>query len=147
MLEEIMHYTQIADQKLIDIFQSQENISPKAQSLFCHILNAQHIWGHRILKQQPKYAVWEHYEIEHFAEISKVNFKLFDQILKNVPLDEEISYATANGDKYTGIVKDILFHAFNHSTYHRAQIATLLKADGITPPVTDFIILKRNQQL
>ncbi|WP_379084396.1 DinB family protein [Pedobacter sp. UC225_65] len=50
-------------------------------------------------------------------------------------------------NQYTGIVKDILFHVFNHSTYHRAQIATLFKESGITPPVTDFIILKRNQQL
>lgn len=147
MLEEIMHYTQIADQKLIDIFQNQKNISPKAHALFCHVLNAQHIWSHRILKQQPKYGVWESYEVERFAEISSTNFKLFDQILKSAPLDEEITYTTSNGDQYTGITKDLLFHAFNHSTYHRGQIATLFKADGITPPVTDYVILKRNHQL
>ncbi len=147
MLEEIMHYTQTADGKLIAIFQREENISPKAHALFCHVLNAQHVWACRILGRQPKYTVWENYEVGLFTEISKENFELLDQVLQTIPIDREISYATFAGDQYTGIVKDILFHVFNHSTYHRAQIATLFKESGITPPVTDFIILKRNQQL
>lgn len=147
MLAELMHYTQVADQKLIDIFQDQKPVPAKAIILFCHVLNAQHIWAHRLLGKQPTYAVWESYDASLFAEISKANFELFGQVFDRMPMDQEITYTTSNGTQFTDVVKDILFHAINHSTYHRAQIATLFKEAGITPPVTDYIILKRNQQL
>ena len=147
MLAEALHYTQVADQQLIAIFQDQKNISLKAQTLFCHVLNAQHIWANRILGRPAKYGVWDTYGIELFPEISSANAELFDQILENSALEEEISYTTSNGQHYTGVIKDILFHVFNHSTYHRGQIATLLKAGEITPPITDYIILKRKGQL
>lgn len=40
-------------------------------------------------------------------------------------------------------IKDIMFHIVNHSTYHRAQIATELKDHGIEPLKTDYILYKR----
>lgn len=146
MLREILHYTQVADKKLIEIFQSNQNISLKAISLFSHVLNAQHIWANRILNQQPKFGVWDEIEVILFAEISEENFSLFYKIFDTIPLDEEITYKNSKGE-YTNLVQDILFHVANHSTYHRAQIATLLKSSGIHPPVTDYIMLKRDYQL
>ncbi len=147
MLAELMHYTQVADQRLIAIFQSEAAVPAKAVSLFCHVLNAQHIWANRLLGHQPKYGVWENYETALFAEISKNNFELFDQVFQTIPMDKQVTYTTSNGAQFTDVAKDILFHAINHSTYHRAQIATLFKAEGLTPPITDYIILKRNHQL
>ncbi|MBC6112539.1 DinB family protein [Pedobacter fastidiosus] len=146
MLKEIMHYTQVADGKLIEIFQKEQDISPKVISLFSHVLNAQHVWANRILGLQAKLGVWENIEVEHFSEISKQNFKLLGEIFDTMSMDKEITYKNSTGE-YTNTVKDILFHAFNHSTYHRAQIAAMLKLDGIHPPVTDYIMLKRDQQL
>jgi uncharacterized damage-inducible protein DinB len=46
------------------------------------------------------------------------------------------------GENFSRPVKDIIFHYCNHSTYHRAQIATELKINNITPPATDFIHYK-----
>ncbi|WP_379094192.1 hypothetical protein [Pedobacter sp. UC225_65] len=97
-----MHYTQTADGKLIAIFQREENISPKAHALFCHVLNAQHVWACRILGRQPKYTVWENYEVGLFTEISKENFELLDQVLQTIPIDREISYATFAGESIYG---------------------------------------------
>lgn len=147
MLQEFLNYTQIADGKLIEIFETHQNVNPKAISLFSHILNAQHIWGWRILEKQPHYTVWQEHLPISFASISKENFKIFEFILTHVSLDKEVHYITFKGDTFKNSVKDILFHAFNHSTYHRAQISTLFKLDGIQPPVTDYIMLKRDHQL
>ncbi len=141
-----MHYTQVADGKLIEIFQHEKSISPKAISLFSHVLNAQHVWANRILGEPVALGVWENSSADRFAEIAADNFKLLGKILDTVSLEKEITYKNSTGI-YTNTVKDILFHIFNHSTYHRAQIASLFKLDGIHPPVTDFIMLKRDHQL
>lgn len=145
MLAESLHYTQVADRKLIEIFK-QNNIPEKAISLFNHVLSAQHIWANRILGRPSKYQVWESLSVDLFESISKENFESITEIIKNYPLDKEITYTNSKGT-FTGIVKDILFHIVNHSTYHRAQIATIFKLEGIEPPITDYIILKREHQL
>ena len=145
MLAESLHYTKVADGKLIEIFK-QHKVSENVIIMFSHVLNAQHIWASRILGVAPKYQVWEVFNVDLFEEISKENFDLIAQILKNYSLEKEISYANSKGS-YTSIVKDILFHIVNHSTYHRAQIATIFKLEGIEAPITDHIILKREDQL
>jgi uncharacterized damage-inducible protein DinB len=33
---------------------------------------------------------------------------------------------------------ELLHHLLNHSTYHRGQVALLLRQLGVTPPATDF---------
>ena len=145
MLVESIRYTQVVDGKLIEIFKHHD-VSEKAISLFNHVLNAQNIWASRILGVPSKYQVWEVFSVDLFEKISKDNFELIAQVLKDYSLDKEISYTNSKGT-YTSVVKDILFHVVNHSTYHRAQIATMFKLDGIEPPITDYIILKREQQL
>ena len=145
MILETIQYTQIADSKLITIFK-QHKVSENAIIMFSHVLSAQHIWASSILGAYPKYQVWDVFNVDLFEKISKENFDLIAQVLKNYSLEKEISYANSKGS-YKGIVKDILFHIVNHSTYHRAQIATIFKLEGIEPPITDYIILKREHQL
>ncbi|PWS27366.1 damage-inducible protein DinB [Pedobacter yonginense] len=146
MFREILQYTKVADGKLIEIFQQNQRVSAKAISLFSHVLNAQHVWAHRILDRPVQQGVWENLEVGCFEKIAQENFNLFAEILNTISMDEEITYKNATGE-YTNTVQDILFHVFNHSTYHRGQIASLLKLDEIFPPVTDYIILKREHQL
>lgn len=147
MLQDFLNYTQVADGKMIEIFESHQNINPKAISLFSHILNAQHIWSCRILDKKPDFTVWQEHLPTLFASISKGNFKALEYILTNTALDNEIHYSNSKGEVFINLVKDILLHVFNHSTYHRAQISTLFKLDNVEPPITDYVILKRNHQL
>lgn len=146
MLAELINYTKVADDKLATIFEANPNIPEKALSLFNHVLNAQHIWAKRILNETPIYAVWATHQSSEFAGIIEANHKLFTHILAAVSLTQTITYHNTQG-KYENVVNDILFHVINHSTYHRAQIAAILKSANIEPPVTDYIILKRENQL
>lgn len=145
MLAESLHYTHVADGKIIEIFKHHD-VSEKAIALFNHVLNAQHIWASRILGVSPKHQVWEIFTVDLFEKISKDNFDLIARILKDFSLETEISYTNSKGS-YKGVVQDILFHVVNHSTYHRAQIISMFKLEGIEPPVTDYIILQREHQL
>lgn len=147
MLVEIMNYTQKADSLIIEIFEKNETIPSKAITLFSHVLNAQHIWASRVLEKASLYGVWEEHLPETFRSIAENNFKLFESIFEKVDLAKMITYSNSSGVTYSNLVSDILFHAINHSTYHRGQIASLLKASTIHPPVTDYIMIKREMQL
>ncbi|SDH02746.1 Uncharacterized damage-inducible protein DinB (forms a four-helix bundle) [Pedobacter terrae] len=143
--EEMINYTQLADQRIIEIFKQVRVEILDAERLFSHVLNAQHIWIYRISLQKQKYGVWDIHPKEKFESLSLENFKLIKEALNNHPLDQRILYSNSRGNQYENRVDEILFHLFNHSTYHRGQVVTLLKKAGFTPPVTDYIMLKRDQ--
>nr|WP_199158447.1 DinB family protein [Pedobacter sp. ASV2] len=147
MLEEIVNYTEAADQRIISVFNSTIIAMPDAEKLFSHVLNAQHIWGKRIIGDKPIYDLWQIQSKDSFEKMSIDNFIQIREILKNIPLNQVINYSNSKGDQYQNKVEEILFHLLNHSTYHRAQIATLFKKAGLKPPVTDYIMLKRDHQL
>lgn len=147
MLLEMINYTRVADERMRAIFEQHQVVPAKALTLFSHILNAQHIWANRILGNTPIYGVWEEHLLVSLRGIADDNMRLFTAILETVDLQKEIAYGNSSGRSYVNVVQDILFHVVNHSTYHRGQIASLLKADNIVPPLTDFIILKREMQL
>jgi uncharacterized damage-inducible protein DinB len=147
MLVEMINYTQVADELMIKTMLANRPIPAKAISLFSHVLTAQHIWTHRIFDKTPLYAVWEEHLPADFYSISAANSGLLKDVLDSVELDQVITYTKSSGETFANSVKDILFHVVNHSTYHRAQIASLLKAESIHPPITDYIILKREMQL
>jgi uncharacterized damage-inducible protein DinB len=48
------------------------------------------------------------------------------------------------GDSYQNKIEDILIHVGNHGTYHRGQIAMLLREKGYNPVSTDYILYDRS---
>jgi len=145
--EEIVNYTELADQRIIAIFKQAAIQMSDAERLFSHVLNAQHIWAKRISGEKPLYGVWDVHAKEKFESIAVENFKLIRAALSANALDKRILYSNSQGVQYENRLDEILFHLFNHSTYHRGQVVTLLKKEGFTPPVTDYIMLKRGHLL
>jgi len=59
-------------------------------------------------------------------------------------LQEELHYKNLKGDSYHEPYYQLLMHLFNHATYHRGQLVTMLRQIGIeTIPQTDFIVWVR----
>ncbi len=50
-----------------------------------------------------------------------------------------IEYRNTKGEKHASRVDDVLMHVVMHGSYHRGQIATLVRQGGSTPAYTDFI--------
>jgi uncharacterized damage-inducible protein DinB len=48
-----------------------------------------------------------------------------------------------DGSAQSSSLPDIITHVCNHGTYHRGQVAKSLKAAGIQPVSTDFIVFSR----
>jgi len=63
-------------------------------------------------------------------------------------LDDEalarvVTYRSLDGNGFTNTVEEVLTQLFGHSWYHRGQIASLVRAAGGDPAVTDFIFWAR----
>ncbi len=54
-------------------------------------------------------------------------------------MEEPLSYVAFSGDGFTRRLGDALLHLANHGTYHRGQVATLLRQLGHKPASTDYL--------
>jgi uncharacterized damage-inducible protein DinB len=56
-------------------------------------------------------------------------------------LQKEFSYKNLKGEAFTSGVWQVVHHIFNHGTYHRGQLVTMMRELGVTEiPSTDFIL-------
>ncbi|MES2238911.1 MAG: DinB family protein [Bacteroidota bacterium] len=132
------------NQELIQLFEKQEQSIPeKSIELLNHLINAQQVWNERILNEKLSVSVWEIRSLENLKTINESNYNKSIGILDSIDLSQKIDYKNSSGIAFSNSVRDIIFHVINHATYHRAQIASDLKANGITPINTDYIFYKR----
>ena len=54
-------------------------------------------------------------------------------------LTQELTYVNFAGETWTYPLGEALLHVANHGTYHRGQVATLLRQLGKTPISTDYL--------
>ncbi|WP_449397964.1 DinB family protein [Chryseobacterium wanjuense] len=142
-LIDLFEYTYYFNTEMIKIIsENLEKVDEKTISLINHTLNAQQIWNSRILGEKS-FEVWQINPFESMEEINTQNFKTSVQIVEASDLDQRIEYQNSRGTKFENSIFEMLFHAINHSTYHRGQINSLLKENGIDPILTDYIFYKR----
>lgn len=141
---DLFEYNHHYNQKLWELFHHHlDQVSDKPLRLFNHTMNAHHIWNSRISLVTPRFGVWEMHDFHELKNIDDVNFQQSKTMLKSVDLDKVIEYRTSTGDKFRNQVLHICFHIINHSTYHRGQIASEFRNQGLDPLVSDYIFYKR----
>ncbi len=141
--KEIFAYHHHYNRQLIEqITGSRPLLNEDTYQLLCHVLNAHQVWNSRILKTAP-FKVWQNHEPEALQKINQDNFDATLQVLDGLDLEDTIHYVNTRGDVFDNTIRDVLFHVSNHTTYHRGQLASRVKAAGIAPLVTDYIFYKR----
>ena len=61
-------------------------------------------------------------------------------------LEHEFIYRNSKKEQFKQPVYQVLLHLFNHGTYHRGQLVTILRQLNIeTIPATDFIVFCRTK--
>ncbi|MBO9690921.1 DinB family protein [Chryseobacterium sp.] len=142
-LIDLFEYTYHFNVEMIKVIaENRALVDDKTISLINHTLNAQQIWNARILGETT-FEVWQMNPFESLVEINHTNFLKSIDIIRNFDPDQRIEYQNSRGTKFENTIFEMLFHAVNHSTYHRGQINSLLKQSGITPVLTDYIFYKR----
>ena len=58
-------------------------------------------------------------------------------------LEKSKGYTTTEGKNYSNLFRHMFTHLLNHSSYHRGQLAALLRQAGAVPSPTDLIIFYR----
>lgn len=117
----------------------------KALELFSHIIISQIIWYDRILGNTAQYkSPWQIINFEESKTLLvKINGDLKSILEMSDILEKEVEYKNTKGVRFVNSASDILTHIINHSTYHRGQIASIVRKEGGTPAVTDYIAFKR----
>ncbi len=140
----LFEYNYTVNQQLAGaMLDNQGKISEKAIKLFSHILNAHHIWNHRIEKAAPVFSVWQIHSINECQQIDSTNYESTLQILDQYSLDEIISLPRIGGVVLRKSIADLFFHTVNHASYHRGQIATEFRNNGLQPLVADYFLFDK----
>lgn len=140
---ELFEYNYHFNNKLIEFISENFQLKPeKTVKLLNHLINAQQIWNARI-NNESEFEVWQINDWNNISKINTDNYSKTLEIIHNKSPENSIEYKNSKGEKFINKIEDVLFHVINHSTYHRAQIATDIKNNGIEPINTDYIFYKR----
>lgn len=145
-LTKLVRHMEWADARVVASLRAADP-PPDALRLFNHIVGAERLWYLRLQQEdwttQP---VWPSLTLEACASLAELNAKTYREYLDNMEepdLARAITYTNSKGQEYTNTVADILLHMTTHGSYHRGQIARILRRAGQEPPSTDYILFVR----
>jgi uncharacterized damage-inducible protein DinB len=142
--KDLYEYSLKSNQTTIGLLEKHRTTIPeKTIKAISHILNAQHLWNHRIEGSPSTFKVWDIHPIHQLREINESLFEQSFRILEEQDFDRIVNYVNSQGESFSNTVKDILFHVVNHSTYHRGQVMLQLRESVQDAISTDYIFYKR----
>lgn len=107
------------------------------QETVLHIISAENIWLGRFNHvENPEWlqATFKGTKEAHIIKWKSVSqdLKLFIATITDEELQTLLQFKRLNGQVYITPLYQLLAHVFNHSTYHRGQLVTLLRQTGFT---------------
>lgn len=130
-----------ADDRVAEGLARQPTASEQAWDLYAHILGAEQVWLARIAGT-PQGEVWPEPDPDALDELRRTVQQEYVALVRELDeerLAESIAYTNSAGNDFESTVSDILHHVFLHGSYHRAQVALLMRAAGAEPATTDYI--------
>ncbi|HEU4928331.1 MAG TPA: DinB family protein [Candidatus Krumholzibacteria bacterium] len=112
---------------------------------FSHLINSQKKWLARInqFPKDPGLDWWEPaYALEDLEREWDASLAAWRDFLASKSEEElfaEVKWVGFDGKQWTAPLKDIALQLNYHSIHHRAQIQTLIRAQGQTPDFIDYI--------
>ena len=141
----LYHFNAWANDRVIKCLVQQQIKDEKILSVFGHVLAAQFLWLHRIKNlAPPNVKLWGDYSLETLSRMTTDANQQWTEFVENTDsFDRELTYTNYTGDPYTNNVEAIMMHLVNHCSYHRGQVAMLLRQKGYEPINTDLITYDR----
>jgi uncharacterized damage-inducible protein DinB len=153
-LRRLLGHLRWADQRALAALRGAKPLPAQALGIYAHILGAESVWLERIRAQQAPQAgqahqglpVWPRLSLEQCGPHAEDLHAAFARLLRDLgeaDLGREIAYVNSAGQAFTNRLDDILLHVFLHGTYHRGQVALLVRQGGSEPVPTDYIAFVR----
>jgi uncharacterized damage-inducible protein DinB len=141
-LHRLFAYDDWANREVLAALRSAVNPLARSLKLIAHILSAEGLWLARLNQQKAALPVWPELTLAQCeAEANKlgISWSSYLDDCEESGLSRQIKYVNSKGESWTSQVDDILLHVITHSAYHRGQIASDMRAAGLTPAYTDLI--------
>lgn len=146
-IRKLFTYDAWANARVLDSLKLDQHGNQKALNLLAHLLVSENIWLLRLrgddtsqINKSPESSIAE------CGRLIDEMQKAFDDYLCSLneeDLDAPVTYRNFKGTEFHTPVRDILMHVSLHGTYHRGQIATAMREEGMKPVDTDFITFVR----
>jgi len=141
----LYQYNAWANKRVLDTLTGQNVHEEQILTLMGHVVAAQFLWLHRIKGLPvPDVKLWGKYQLDQLRDLSEMAGNQWLEFVETTEdFNREMTYKNYVGDEFTNNVEMVMIHLVNHSSYHRAQIAMLLRQKGLEPVNTDFITWDR----
>lgn len=156
-MKELFAYNAWANQRVVDSIaqltseQFSRNLGGSHGSIrgtLAHLAAAEKLWlerwqgkdGTKLLPQQEFDTIER--ATRRLTEIDAEMLNFINQFIES-DLEKSMTYTTTQGKSHSNLFQHMFSHMLNHSTYHRGQLATLLRQAGAVPISTDLIIYYR----
>jgi uncharacterized damage-inducible protein DinB len=134
-----------ADDRVLESLR-QPAVPQRALDLYAHVLGAEHVWLARLEQRAPAVAVWPAMTLEECERLARENrdaFRGYADRLTSDDLRRPVHYRNSAGQEFDSAIEDILVHVAMHGSYHRGQVALLVRDAGAEPQPTDYIAFVR----
>lgn len=159
VFEQYAAYNVWANQKMIDVILAlpEEKVNKTITSSFSSLrLTLLHLWT-------TESTWWQRLKLVENIEIIGNSDSLIQEIATGLitqskqwkewiekstvaALEHEFIYRNSKKQQFKQPVYMVLLHLFNHGTYHRGQLVTMLRQAGVESiPATDFIVFSRKE--
>ena len=160
LLQQYAAYNVWANQKLFDCInnlsddQVQREITSSFSSIYKTVLHmwfAEDIWWQRLkLAEQPVSAAdlftGSFSELQQLFNRQSAEWAAWVAQATEVQLTHVFAYQNSKKEQFKQPVYEMMLHVFNHGTYHRGQLVTMLRQLGVEKiPPTDFIVFARKK--
>lgn len=142
--ERLIAYDRWANQKIFKAFQEikENEARTEMEAMFSHLLATQAVWMSRVTGENVSHGIWPLFAASEMEEMMKAHPQSMSGLIARH--EEVISYKNSKGVAHQSKIADILMHLIIHGQHHRAQIAKMLRAAGVSPPGTDLIFFTRD---
>ncbi|WP_158512951.1 DinB family protein [Flavisolibacter tropicus] len=142
-------------EKLPEALQEQHIVSsfPSLKATLLHMLDAESIWWQRMKLLENINRPSENFtgSVSDVAKSLMQQSQQWHEWISNATehmFEHEFIYYNTKREKFKQAIYQMLLHIFNHGTYHRGQLVTMLRQlDVNTIPPTDFIVWSRKRSI
>ena len=131
-----------ANAETIAMLRGTGNPPPRALRFMAHVVSAEWLWMARLKQWKQEFPVWPEWTLAQCEAQSGKLPPLWQELLRGMKpagMDQPVAYRNSKGEDWTSTVGDIMTHVLLHSSYHRGQVASELRAAGHAPVLTDYI--------
>jgi uncharacterized damage-inducible protein DinB len=124
---------------------------PSVYKTFLHMLDAESIWWQRLKLQEKIERPSDRFsgDMKALSAQLQLQNRQWEEWVSNAnepALQHEFIYYNSRKERFKQPVYQMLLHLFNHGTYHRGQVVTMLRELGVDKiPPTDFIVWSRRK--